>query len=112
MIGITRQFRRHSTRFIAVAICLVLFWLARQPEISMAERKRIADHFRFTHLDIPVSDSLDTTRHVKPSLNRIAAWISSTGAGIAINDLDNDGISNDFCLVDPRTNSITIGPAP
>jgi len=80
----------------------------------MAERKRIADRFRFTHFDIPISGDVnsDTMRKVKPSLNRIAAWVSSTGAGIALNDLDNDGISNDLCLVDPRTNSITIAPSP
>jgi hypothetical protein len=114
MTGITRQLRRHSPRFLAVTICLVLFWLARQPEISIAERKRIADRFRFSHFAIPVNGNLnfDVTRKVKPSLNRIASWISSTGAGIALNDLDNDGISNDLCLIDPRTNSITIGPSP
>src|ERR1044072_9006232 len=114
MISVTRALRRQSARFVAVAICLFLFWLARLPEISVAERKVIADRFRFTQLEIPVTGNANSNsiRKVKPSLNRIAAWVSSTGAGIALNDLDNDGISNDLCLIDPRTNSITIGPSP
>lgn len=114
MISVTRAFRRQSARFVAITICLVLFWWARQPEISVAERKEIADRFRFTRSDIPTSANVNSnnTRKVKPSLNRIVAWVSSTGAGIALNDLDNDGISNDLCLVDPRTNSITVGPSP
>lgn len=114
MISVTPALRRQSARFVALTLCLVLFWLARQPEISVAERKEIADRFRFTRSDIPASGNVNsnTTRKVKPSLNRIVAWVSSTGAGIALNDLDNDGISNDLCLVDPRTNSITVSPSP
>ena len=114
MISVTRALRRQAARFVAIAICLLLFWLARLPEISVAERKEISDRFRFTRSDIPANGNANANsiRKVKPSLNRIAAWVSSTGAGIALNDLDNDGISNDLCLVDPRTNSITVGPSP
>src|SRR5688572_21223381 len=101
MISVTRALRSQSARFVAITICLILFWLARQPEISVAERKEIADRFRFTRSDIPVNGNVNSnlTRKVKPSLIRIVSWISSTGAGIALNDLDNDGISNDLCLV-------------
>jgi hypothetical protein len=51
-------------------------------------------------------------RRVHPSLERIAGWISSVGAGVALADLDGDGLSNDACHVDPRTDTVTVRPVP
>ena len=31
---------------------------------------------------------------------------------VALNDLDGDGLPNDVCNVDPRTDSVTVAPAP
>jgi hypothetical protein len=52
------------------------------------------------------------TRRVHPSLNRIAGWVSSVGAGVALADLDGDRLSNDACHVDPRTDTVTVRPVP
>lgn len=60
---------------------------------------------------VPENMSPQEIREVNPSLKNIDAWISSVGASIAINDIDNDGISNDICHVDPRFNSVIIQPA-
>ena len=36
----------------------------------------------------------------------------SVGAGIAVNDLEGKGGANDICLVDPRSDSVIVTPAP
>jgi hypothetical protein len=38
--------------------------------------------------------------------------ISSVGAAIALTDLDGDGLPNDVCHVDPRTDHVIVAPAP
>jgi hypothetical protein len=49
---------------------------------------------------------------VHPQYGRIAAWISAVGAAGALNDIDADGLPNDICLVDVRTNQVEVLPAP
>lgn len=51
-------------------------------------------------------------RAVHPDLERISGWISAVGAAIALFDHDGDGLANDYCLVDPRFDSVTVGPLP
>src|SRR5262249_13118613 len=51
-------------------------------------------------------------RKVNQRYRHIAAWISSVGAGIAVNDLDGDGLSNDLCIVDTRSDRVVVTPTP
>jgi hypothetical protein len=51
-------------------------------------------------------------RRVHPSLARISTWISAVGAGVALSDLDGDGLANDVCHVEPRTDEVIVAPAP
>jgi hypothetical protein len=51
-------------------------------------------------------------RAVQPSLQRISGWISSLGASAALGDVDGTGLANDLCLVDPRTDLVTLQPVP
>ncbi|GHE44236.1 RNA-binding protein [Streptosporangium violaceochromogenes] len=51
-------------------------------------------------------------RPVAPGYANIRAWVSSTGAGVALFDADNEVVSDDVCLVDPRRDTVTVGPAP
>ena len=53
-----------------------------------------------------------TIRDVNPSLRRVAAWISSVGAAVALNDLDGDGLPNDACYVDTRIDKVVVTPVP
>lgn len=99
---------------IALALVAVLFWLARFPTLPQAEAGRLAEHYGFTKMALP---DLTTYPHkeVRPvhsSLVRISAWISSVGAAVALSDLDLDGMDNDLCHVDPRTDLAIISPAP
>jgi len=105
---------RNITRIAACLIAVFLFFQARVPGISAAEAARLASRFHFVpHVFPMASDSkLKNVRAVQPSLKRISAWISSVGAAVAVGDLDSDGLSDDVCLVDPRTDQVTIQPAP
>jgi hypothetical protein len=107
-------FRQNLTKIVAALIVVFLFTQARIPGISAGERARMASRFHFTRYTLPADTSAPqkSVRVVQPSLKRIAAWISSVGAAVAVADLDGDGLSNDVCLVDPRTDQVTIAPAP
>jgi hypothetical protein len=106
--------RRNIARLVAIAFVIAFYLLAQQPGLSIAERKELATNFRFTRsslYELP-SSSHRSRRVVNPSLERIASWVSATGASVALNDLDGDGLSNDVCSVDPRTDRVTVAPAP
>lgn len=104
----------NAVRLVALLAIVCLFFLSRQPRISSAERSELAARFDFQEFILPEENvSLTRTiRDVAPSLKHIAGWISSIGAGVALNDLDNDGLPNDLCKIDPRTNNVMIAPAP
>ena len=110
---VTHFVRRNIARLVAIAFVVALYLLAQQPAISTAERTTLAANFRFSRsslYEVPAS-SYRSHRVVNPSLQRIASWISATGAAVALNDLDGDGLSNDVCSVDPRTDRVTVAPA-
>lgn len=110
----THFVRRNIARLVAIGFIVVFFLLAQQPSLSTAERHKLAVNFRFEQLplyEVP-SSSYRSHRVVNPSLQRIVSWVSATGAAVALNDLDGDGLSNDVCSVDPRTDWVTVAPAP
>ncbi len=106
--------RRHLARVIAIALCLGLYALTRLPEISQAERSHLARNFHFERTALPEVPGVAhrSFRPVNPSLQSITAWISTVGAAAALNDLDGDGLPNDVCYVDTRTNQIIVAPVP
>ncbi|HET9792610.1 MAG TPA: VCBS repeat-containing protein, partial [Candidatus Angelobacter sp.] len=109
-----KWFQQNTSRIAACVIVVVLFFLAKEPHISASARSQLASHFHFVRYTLPVDKAAPskTVRAVHPSLKRISAWISSVGAGVAAGDLDGDGLSNDICLVDPRTDQVRIENAP
>ena len=111
---VTHFVRRNSARLFAISVLVALYLLAQLPTLSTAERNKLATNFHFarTPLHEVPSSSYRTHRIVNPSLQRIASWVSATGASVALNDLDGDGVSNDVCHVDPRTDRVTVAPAP
>jgi enediyne biosynthesis protein E4 len=108
------QFRRQPRRMVALALLGALYLLARLPTISDSERRQLASRFRFDRATLPVIGGAEvrTVRPVHPSLRHIAAWISSVGAAVALGDLDADGLANDLCYVDVRTDQVLVAPVP
>ncbi|MES1244961.1 MAG: VCBS repeat-containing protein, partial [Acidobacteriota bacterium] len=101
-------------RFLALALILVLYGFTRQPRLDEGERRELASRFAFakTQIPTPPGDLRRTVRPVHPTLERISGWISSVGAGVALNDLDGDGVNNDLCSVDVRVDRVLVVPVP
>jgi len=91
-----------------------LFVAAQHPSPSAEDRTALASRFRFTEMPIALPAGLpeNVTRPVNPLYEHIQAWISSVGAAIAVNDLDAKGVANDLCVVDTRSDTAIITPAP
>ena len=106
--------RAHAAKAVAVVLVVAAFLTARLPEPGAQETADLAAGYAFTPLEIAVPEGLPTqdTRRVHPDYERIQAWISSVGAGIAATDLDGDGTADDLCHVDPRVDRAVVAPAP
>lgn len=114
MTTITNIVRRYASRIVAILLILALYGLARLPELSYAERARLAAGFKFVQTPLPelMGRSSRSVRAVHPGLSHISGWISSVGASVALNDIDGDGLPNDVCYVDTRTDRVIVAPVP
>ncbi|HEU4713562.1 MAG TPA: FG-GAP-like repeat-containing protein [Pyrinomonadaceae bacterium] len=106
--------RGNAAQLVALAVIGALYVMARLPVITKAERIDLSSGFQFSQRPLPEVPGLQhkSMRTVNPSLSRIAGWVSATGAGVALNDLDGDGLSNDLCMVDPRSDRVIVAPVP
>jgi hypothetical protein len=106
--------RRRAALLIAIPLVVAIYGFARLPVMPDPERAELASRFRFNKLAAPKipGSQYKYVRQVHPSLKRINAWISSVGAGVALADLDGDGLSNDMCQVEPRTDQVIVSPVP
>lgn len=107
-------FRRQAAKLTAILLVLVVYGFARIPEASESELAKLAEEFRFRAAPLPTlnGETQKTIRDVNPSLRRVAGWISSVGAAVALNDLDGDGLPNDACYVDTRIDKVIVTPVP
>lgn len=114
MIGLVPYLKRHSKKLVAIVVIISLFWLTRLPALSAQQRNSLASRFQFTSFSLPTlaGKTPQFIRPVHPSLERHSSWISSVGAAIALNDIDGDGLSNDVCYVDTRTDQVIVAPVP
>ena len=107
-------FRRQAAKLTAVVLIFVAYGFARIPEPSESELAKLAEGFHFSAAPLPTlsGETQRTIRDVNPSLRRVAGWISSVGAAVALNDLDGDGLPNDVCYVDTRIDKVIVAPVP
>jgi len=110
-------FRNWSTRLAALALIVLFYGFARLPEASESERRELAARFAFTRAALPElpagqGPERRTVRPVHPSLRHIAGWVSAVGAGVALHDLDGDGLPNDACTIDTRVDLPLVAPVP
>ena len=106
-------------KLVVPAVALLLIGLgysfARISFADASERSSIAAGYKFTELSIALPAGLPerrSVREVNPAYDLIKSWISSVGAGIALNDLDGNGRPDDLCIVDTRSDSVIVTPAP
>src|SRR5689334_11783963 len=107
-------FRRQAAKLTAIVLVFVVYGFARTPEPSESELAKLAEGFHFRASPLPTmnGETQKTIRDVNPSLRRVAGWISSVGAAVALNDLDGDGLPNDTCYVDTRIDKVIVAPVP
>lgn len=103
--------RRCAAPAAAVAIIGLVGLLTRVPDAAlpagMVERFSFARH---PIASVPV-DGFQTSRRVQPQVAHYAGWMSGVGAAVALTDADGNGADDDACLVDPRTDTVTVSPA-
>ena len=106
----------HTARnLIAVLLIVGLFVALRiSLHVSDAEVTSAAARFGFSKTTLPelAGPPVRVQRLVHPSLQRISAFVSTVGAAVALNDVDGDGVSNDACYIDTRTDQVVITPVP
>lgn len=108
------RMRKLVVQLVVIATVAVLYTVARQPVCPASERATMAGRFHFAQLKLPhvAGGTGRSVRQVNPAFGKISAWISSVGAGVALNDLDGDGLPNDVCYVDTRSDQVIVAPAP
>ena len=106
-----RRWLKQISAFVMIA---GLYWAARLPEISAKERHSLSSHFQFQRSLLPrvAGYPTKTIRQVNPRLEKVSAWISSVGAAVALGDIDSDGLPNDVCYVDTKTDQVIVTPVP
>ncbi|WP_053719058.1 CRTAC1 family protein [Saccharothrix sp. NRRL B-16348] len=106
--------RRHAARVVALLGCAAVFAATAGPQPSAAERDALAQRFSFTGHPVSPADQPGArrVRPVAPDYERIRSWISSLGAGAGLFAVDGGAVSHDLCLVDPRTDTVSVAPAP
>ena len=108
---------RHAVRATAILLILSLYGFARLPQLSRQERAALASRFAFARSPLPAPPAAAdrparSVRQVHRTLDRISAWISSVGAGVALADVDGNGLPDDSCQVDPRFDEVLVAPVP
>jgi hypothetical protein len=105
--------RRHAALLASVVTVLALYGMALPHSPPAGEQAALAQRFHFTRFDLPKPQGpLREARQVHPSMERISAWVSAMGAAAALGDADADGLPNDLCHVDPRTDRVSVLPVP
>ncbi|HEV2863505.1 MAG TPA: CRTAC1 family protein [Pyrinomonadaceae bacterium] len=105
--------RRNARVFTALLIVTSLFLaLSYSLGVDDGEVRVAASRFGFSRSGLPeiAGPPVRRQRRVHPSVRRISSFLSTVGASVALNDLDGDGLSNDACYVDTRTDQVIIAP--
>ncbi|WP_309237281.1 CRTAC1 family protein [Actinomadura sp. BRA 177] len=99
---------------MALVLVVGVFFAVRLPSASSTERAELASAYGFAPMNIALPGGYEqqTIRKVNKDYKQIDAWISSVGAGVAMNDLDGDGLPNDLCITDPRIDQVVVTPTP
>lgn len=105
--------RRNARVFTALLVVTSLFVALRYSlGVDDGEVRSAAARFRFSRSSLPevAGPPVRLQRRVHPSVGRISSFLSTLGAAVALNDLDGDGLSNDACYIDTRTDQIIVAP--
>nr|WP_127843931.1 VCBS repeat-containing protein [Rathayibacter iranicus] len=107
MVGLLR---RNTARLVAVGTCALLV----SAVVAQQAPAAVSSDFAFSAQDLqPIRHGIwQSVREVPPAFDHVAGWVSAIGAAVSLSDADGDGQDNDSCLVDPRTDTVTLAPVP
>ena len=107
---------QHRARTLVALLLVVGLFVAVRFSLRISENevRAAATRFAFSRSTLPElpGPPIRTQRLVHPSLKRVSAFVSTVGAAVALNDMDGDGVSNDACYIDTKTDQIIITPVP
>ena len=107
--------RRLIPGLSALAVIIVMFFGVNYAMAGPTDAKQVATKYKFGRLPIampPGYHPTQTIRPVNPAYQHLRSWISSVGAGIALTDVTGHGRADGMCIVDPRTDEVTVTYAP
>jgi len=106
----------HTARNLTAIFLIVGLFVALRISLHVSETEiaSAAARFAFSKTTLPeiAGPPVRMQRLVHPSLRRISAFVSTVGAAVALNDIDGDGVANDACYIDTRTDQVVITPVP
>lgn len=116
MAGLRGRLRRLVPAVVTLSILVALF-LVGSYQVDVAAAESTSAEYKFAEMDIPLppgyqSMPMKNIRQVNPAYKHFAAWLSSIGASIAVNDLTGHGRADSLCIVDPRTDEVIVSYAP
>ncbi len=108
------KIRKLLPALFVLALTGIFYLVSLRPDASASDRASLADRYSFREVPIKLPPGLPmkNVRAVNPEYQHIRSWISSVGAAISVNDLDGEGVPNDLCLVDTRSDKAIVTPAP
>ena len=105
---------RRNVKPLAAALIVASLFMALRFSLAVDEGEvsAAAARFKFSRSVVPevAGPPVHLQRRVHPSVRRISSFLSTVGAAVALNDLDGDGLSNDVCYIDTRTDQIVVAP--
>ncbi|QNE79613.1 RNA-binding protein (plasmid) [Streptomyces finlayi] len=106
--------RKQAPGVIALVLMVGTFYAVKPAESSASEKAEMAESFDLKPMAISMPGGYEkqSVRKVNKAYKHIEAWISSVGAGVAMNDIDGDGLPNDLCVTDPQIDQVVVTPAP
>lgn len=116
-MAVSRERLRKLIPALVAAVVLLSLYVVAQSRVATYGAESVATKYKFTEMPIAMpagynDQKMETIRPVNRAYKKIAAWVSSVGASIAINDLVGNGRSNGMCIVDTRTNDVVVTYTP
>src|SRR5690606_19343018 len=100
---------KYLIKIFAILIVIVCYFFTAPRILNPEEKEKLVAEFGFEKSALyKPAEAAKFIRNVHPQYEHISAWISSVGAAVTIDDLDNDGRSNDIVHVDPRYDKVLV----
>jgi len=109
--AIKKQARKIAALAMVLSALAVLY--ATDNPVA-ANLQDVAAQFAFSRHRLPEvpGPPVREFRNTHPDVRHITWFMSTVGAAAALSDLDGDGLANDVCYIDTRTDQIIVAPVP